>query len=77
LRIADLLKIKSTMNPQSRQSPIINKSAFRNPQSAIDDLRYQLRYAVRLMRKTPGFTLTALTTLALCLGANCRVATPA
>lgn len=38
-----------------------------------DELGRQLRHAARLLRKTPGFTATALATLAVCLGANLTI----
>jgi predicted permease len=38
-----------------------------------DEFLRQLRYAVRLLRKTPAFTATALLTLAVCLGANLTI----
>ncbi len=38
-----------------------------------DELARDLRYAARLLRKTPGFTATALVTVAVCLGANLTI----
>src|SRR5271169_6537857 len=38
-----------------------------------DEFRRQLSYAVRLLRKTPAFTITALLTLAVCFGANLTI----
>ena len=38
-----------------------------------DEFRRELSYAARLLRKTPGFTATALLTLAVCLGANLTI----
>jgi predicted permease len=39
----------------------------------LDELHQDLRYAVRRLVKAPGFTATALATLAICLGANLTI----
>lgn len=38
-----------------------------------DEIGREFRYAARLLRRTPGFTTTALLTVAVCLGANLTI----